>query len=564
MSRPTPYAHSLPQPPALQSTIFSLNSTDTLPIFSHPNKHFDASPNPDATRILSQAHLEKFVPSSRDQDDSPPPPSPTGAPGPRSESPGGSSNVSLSGSQRRKPVPSYLAMPNALPIDHPFAPRSPPLSSDSPIVKGGIRMGRSGSESPASPATMNMEDDLFFSPPGRGTLPPPPRRNFSPVSAVSMPKNVTPRNTGAMPRTVVVNSASSMTRSMTPPLGENEEQEVLVDEGNDTHRSSTRDAVTEFSPQGDVIEPSSVKKSSSTQRSASAVTSLDRPLPSLPPDGLQPMLNGDTSQVEPSTPTSRARADHRSSSEDSPMAPKTPATIHAPTHPARVATKDGDTWDIASEVEFYDSGAKNKNGKPDSTVRVSSVVSRPITNANAALPHRTNTSSALSHRSQPKSTPSSKTEAEDETFSVDRLPTKRRLWEVGTCFLRNEDGQLVCFGDLFPRWDEGHEGRVLRNNASLLRSKDREAEKAKSASIASRRSPKTVVFFIRHFWCGQCQDYTFASLSLLDPVAIAAAGIRVIIISNGSWKIIKSYRKLFNCPFPIYVDGPRRLYQLLG
>lgn len=75
---------------------------------------------------------------------------------------------------------------------------------------------------------------------------------------------------------------------------------------------------------------------------------------------------------------------------------------------------------------------------------------------------------------------------------------------------------------------------------------------------------KTVVFWIRTFICGQCQDYTFASLSQLDPVAIHEAGINVIVIAPGSWKIIKRYREIFKCPFPIYVDDSRRLYQLMG
>lgn len=127
---------------------------------------------------------------------------------------------------------------------------------------------------------------------------------------------------------------------------------------------------------------------------------------------------------------------------------------------------------------------------------------------------------------------------EDETFSVDRIPSKRRLWEAGTLFITDENGDLVCFGDMFPKMpDHVEPGQPI---------------------------PKTAVFFIRHFWCGQCQDYMFASLSQLDPVALEKAGIKVIVISNGSWKIIKSYRELFKCPFPIYVDGPRKLYQLMG
>ncbi|WVR03366.1 hypothetical protein IAU60_000357 [Kwoniella sp. DSM 27419] len=176
---------------------------------------------------------------------------------------------------------------------------------------------------------------------------------------------------------------------------------------------------------------------------------------------------------------------------------------------------------------------------------------------------------------------------DEETFSVHGLPSKRNLWEAGTCFLKDEEGQLVCFGDFFPR---GTENRVRSPSFSGSagatdkgKARDRlvpgpaHMEKSatypgppsiSTASIAasyqSSTALKTVVFFIRHFWCGQCQDYTLASLSLLDPVALEKAGIRVVIISNGSWKIIKSYRKLFNCPFPIFVDGPRRLYQLMG
>jgi hypothetical protein len=43
---------------------------------------------------------------------------------------------------------------------------------------------------------------------------------------------------------------------------------------------------------------------------------------------------------------------------------------------------------------------------------------------------------------------------EDEIFSVHRVPSKRRLFEAGTCFVRDENGELVCFGDFFPRWPE--------------------------------------------------------------------------------------------------------------
>ncbi|WRT63549.1 uncharacterized protein IL334_000454 [Kwoniella shivajii] len=174
-----------------------------------------------------------------------------------------------------------------------------------------------------------------------------------------------------------------------------------------------------------------------------------------------------------------------------------------------------------------------------------------------------------------KAEPSKNTKiTNEEEFSIDRLPSKKALWEAGTCFLRDENGDLKCFGDFFPRLPvdattiiDDHQSNGKGPSSILSEAMEKSASYAGSISTnatSSRKIVKTVVFFIRHFWCGQCQDYTFASLSLLDPVALERAGIRVIIISNGSWKIIKAYKKLFNCPFPIYVDGPRRLYQLMG
>ncbi|WWC85594.1 uncharacterized protein L201_000458 [Kwoniella dendrophila CBS 6074] len=179
----------------------------------------------------------------------------------------------------------------------------------------------------------------------------------------------------------------------------------------------------------------------------------------------------------------------------------------------------------------------------------------------------------------PPTTDSDKGSSEEDEFSIDKLPSKKNLWEAGTCFLKDENGDLKCFGDFFPKYHNDPSSSFTDDQQSQTQGKGKSRENLgmgvsttmeKSATYSTPESKsdtkirKTVIFFIRHFWCGQCQDYTFASLSLLDPVALEKAGIRVIIISNGSWKIIKAYKKLFNCPFPIYVDGPRRLYQLMG
>jgi hypothetical protein len=183
---------------------------------------------------------------------------------------------------------------------------------------------------------------------------------------------------------------------------------------------------------------------------------------------------------------------------------------------ARFSRKDGDRENSSKSIGDSERAA------------VSSSKSKSSSSAKKAVQRPT---SALAHTDTDS----------DSEFSVDGIPSKRRLWEAGTLFLTDENGDLVCFGDMFPK-----------------------VPPPIQPGEPVPPSPRTVVFFIRHFWCGQCQDFMFASLSQLDPIAVEKAGIKVIVISNGSWKIIKSYKKLFKCPFPIYVDGPRKLYQLMG
>jgi len=145
--------------------------------------------------------------------------------------------------------------------------------------------------------------------------------------------------------------------------------------------------------------------------------------------------------------------------------------------------------------------------------------------------------------------------AEDEIFSTTRVPSKRRLYEAGTCFVRDENGKPVCFGDFFPEWPQVP--GESRRNSTRTTSSQRPAG-------YDGPVPRTLLFFLRNFWCGMCQDYTVASISRLDPVILAKNNIRVVVIGCGDWKMIKPYKKLFNLKFECYTDGPRRLYALMG
>ena len=529
------FVNTLPPDDLVKSTN-SLNSTDTL--FSQPNQRLNATPNPDAHRILPQAYLGKYVPSSRSSRSFMP--STLTLPPPPPE---------RSSSLRRKPVPNYLAMPSSLPSNHPFAAVSPPIS---------VNSAASGGDSPATPNTMKMEEDLFFSPPVRAAPPPPLRRDFAPTcarSTASVPRTITPETKTGMP------PATDYTQEVLEKESDNAKDEHsetspirpgTFHEGMEGGAPASGEETTDLAPPIEAGTASSTPmvdqttfspiSNRETHTAGSSVASVNRlPLAHLS-EGSVTTDDASTPIANPSTPAGKPSIPRRSSSEDSSAVPITPATTTASVHPSvRLTATGGKTWDIASEVDFFD-GKTNHKAKQET--------------AESRAPF-------FGSRGTPAPSPDPGAEEDDGKFSVDRIPTKRRLWEAGTCFVRDEDGQLICFGDLFPRWGEGLEGRVLPANASS-NVKGQEMEKNAPASGESRRSPKTVLFFIRHFWCGQCQDYTLASVSQLDPLVLAAAGIRVIIISNGSWKIIKSYRKLFGCPFPIYVDGPRRLYKLLG
>ncbi|WOO76575.1 Thioredoxin-like protein AAED1 [Vanrija pseudolonga] len=117
-------------------------------------------------------------------------------------------------------------------------------------------------------------------------------------------------------------------------------------------------------------------------------------------------------------------------------------------------------------------------------------------------------------------------------FSVFRAPSARTLWEASQRTVTDDEGKKVAFGDLFPSYDGG--------------------------------AQKTVMVFVRHFWCGACQNYMEFSLANVDPEIVRQHNIRVVLIGCGSWKAIKAYKALFNCQYEMYTDRSRKIYKLMG
>ncbi|KAI0822547.1 hypothetical protein BC628DRAFT_1327234 [Trametes gibbosa] len=75
---------------------------------------------------------------------------------------------------------------------------------------------------------------------------------------------------------------------------------------------------------------------------------------------------------------------------------------------------------------------------------------------------------------------------------------------------------------------------------------------------------KTIVCFIRHFWCAMDQDYMYSISRNVDVENLKRAGIDFVIIGNGSHGMIKSYRHIFRTPILMYTDPTLRLHAALG
>nr|XP_031859194.1 uncharacterized protein CI109_005390 [Kwoniella shandongensis]KAA5526266.1 hypothetical protein CI109_005390 [Kwoniella shandongensis] len=129
--------------------------------------------------------------------------------------------------------------------------------------------------------------------------------------------------------------------------------------------------------------------------------------------------------------------------------------------------------------------------------------------------------------------------------------------------------------------------------ASLLEVVGERGERVKFGDLVNRR--KTIVIFIRHWFCPLCAQYMSSILSEVSVDALEKANVDLVIIGNGSDKMLDGYRSQFNCcpqsqsdadslssspssqqhrrsysdksfrcPFKMYTDPTLALYRALG
>ncbi|CAO2652076.1 Nn.00g003590.m01.CDS01 [Neocucurbitaria sp. VM-36] len=125
---------------------------------------------------------------------------------------------------------------------------------------------------------------------------------------------------------------------------------------------------------------------------------------------------------------------------------------------------------------------------------------------------------------------------------------------------------------------EEFEGTVNVNNdlpteKDLKRVEDLLVLDAKGQSIpfkelynAPHVAPRQLIIFIRHFFCGNCQEYlrTLSSSIKPDDLLALPTPTFITVIGCGRPELIPMYTETTSCPFPIYADPTRKLYDYLG
>jgi len=75
---------------------------------------------------------------------------------------------------------------------------------------------------------------------------------------------------------------------------------------------------------------------------------------------------------------------------------------------------------------------------------------------------------------------------------------------------------------------------------------------------------RVLIIFVRHFFCGNCQEYLRVLSLSLPPPSTSSARTSLAIIGCGGPSLINMYKEATGCQYPIYTDPSRRLYRIFG
>ncbi|KAJ5082433.1 hypothetical protein N7532_011476 [Penicillium argentinense] len=77
---------------------------------------------------------------------------------------------------------------------------------------------------------------------------------------------------------------------------------------------------------------------------------------------------------------------------------------------------------------------------------------------------------------------------------------------------------------------------------------------------------RVLIIFVRHFFCGSCQEFLISLSQAIKPDDLARlpTSTSIVVIGCGDPGLIEFYATHTECPFPMYADPTRKLYDDLG
>jgi len=102
--------------------------------------------------------------------------------------------------------------------------------------------------------------------------------------------------------------------------------------------------------------------------------------------------------------------------------------------------------------------------------------------------------------------------------------------------------------------------------AGSLSLQDASGKEHTLSSLLSAQS-RTILLFIRHHHCGFCVEYIRACANdekIKATTTNPDSKTKVIVIGHGGYEGINRYKEVSDCPFDMYVDSQKKIYDALG
>ncbi|KAI9792712.1 MAG: hypothetical protein M1816_001811 [Peltula sp. TS41687] len=137
----------------------------------------------------------------------------------------------------------------------------------------------------------------------------------------------------------------------------------------------------------------------------------------------------------------------------------------------------------------------------------------------------------------------------------EKLPSTTDMDAAGEQMVWNANGVAIPFRKLISGDDEEEEEKKNGDNVDGSGSRSH-----------SQRRKRVMAVFVRHFFCGNCQEYLRTLSQLITPDSLHALSepTSIIVIGCGSPDLIPMYIETTGCRFPIYADPSRKIFDLLG